>query len=74
MIQQMQVLSESPSDLHDDGEDDMDEDLNSCASSVIVPFAQSQIKSAELNDIQRQMMKKENENAIKRGVGESIKK
>ena len=32
-------MSESPDDPHDEGEDDMDEDMNSCASSVIVPFS-----------------------------------
>ena len=61
----------SPDDLPDEADDDMDEDMNSCASSVIVPFSQAQLKSNELNDIQRQMLKKESD---KRAHGESMKK
>ena len=68
VIHQMRM---SPDDLPEEGDDDMDEDMNSCASSVIVPFSQSQLKSSELNDIQRQMLKKESD---KRALGESMKK
>ena len=38
IIQRIQM---SPDDLPEEADDDMDEDLNSCASSVIVPFAQA---------------------------------
>ena len=65
MIKQMQLMSESPDEHHDEGQDDMDEDQNSCASSVIVPFSQSQLRSSDLNDIQRQMLKKENDRILK---------
>jgi hypothetical protein len=33
------MVSESPEEMQEEGEDDMDEDMNSCASSVIVPFS-----------------------------------
>lgn len=58
-MQQVQIMQESPDDLQEEADDDMDEDLNSCASSVIVPYSRAQIQSNELNDIQRQMLKKE---------------
>ena len=61
----------SPDDLLEEADDDMDEDLNSCASSVIVPFSQAQLKGNELNDIQRQMLKKDSD---KRVLNESMKK
>jgi hypothetical protein len=39
LMQHMHMMNESPDELNEEAEDDMDEDLNSCASSVIVPFA-----------------------------------
>lgn len=40
-MHQVQVISESPDDLQEEADEDMDEDLNSCASSVIVPFSRA---------------------------------